>query len=169
MGLGKAAPNASYPTLYMWGAANGGPRGIYRSIDKGATWERINDDAHQYGGPANGNFVVGDWNVYGRVYMSTAGRGLVYGNIGPVTTGIASHLQPSTTVSIVSRGNLLRIEASGLADLRLELCGADGRIFLSRKVEDGQNVSLSSLPRGILFARLASQGRQVASRTVVRN
>jgi hypothetical protein len=156
----------------MWGEPSASdPIGIYRSIDKGATWERINDDMHQYGGPDkdHGKFVIGDFNVYGRVYMSTIGRGLVYGNIGQVTTSLSSHLQPSTTISLLSRGNLLRIDASGLANLRLELCGADGRIFLSQKVEDGQNVSLSSLPRGILFARLASQGRQVATRTVVRN
>jgi len=126
---------------------------------------------HQYGGPDkdHGKFVVGDFNVYGRVYMSTIGRGIIYGNIGQVTTGLSSHLVPSSSVSLLPVGNLLRIEASGLADLRLDLCGADGRIFLSRKVADGQNVSFSGLPRGILFARLVSQDRQVATRTVIRN
>jgi len=181
----NAALNSGYQLTGSWTVTSGGAAaskvGVFSSTtamfvldgNGNFAWDGTPTDRFFPWGGANKNpkyqIVVGDWNVYGRVYMSTAGRGLVYGNIGPVTTGIASHLQPSTTVSIVSRGNLLRIEASGLADLRLELCGADGRIFLSRKVEDGQNVSLSSLPRGILFARLASQGRQVASRTVVRN
>gem|GEM_PF-5699469 len=31
--------------------------------------------------PANGKFVVGDCNVHGLVYMSAAGRALVYGEM----------------------------------------------------------------------------------------
>jgi xyloglucan-specific exo-beta-1,4-glucanase len=69
--------------VYIWGAAGGGPRGIYRSDDGGGSWQRINDDAHQFGGPGNGEFVIGDANVYGRVFMSTAGRGLVMGDLLP--------------------------------------------------------------------------------------
>ncbi len=78
VGFGKAAPGADYPTVYLWGGV-AGARGMFRSTDRGATWVRINDDAHQYGGPGNGQFVVGDMNSFGVVYMSTAGRGLVYG------------------------------------------------------------------------------------------
>ena len=81
VGLGKAAPDASYPTLYMWGAV-GPARGMLRSTDQGASWVRINDDAHQYGGPGTG-YVNGDMNTYGMVYMSTTGRGSVYGKIDP--------------------------------------------------------------------------------------
>jgi xyloglucan-specific exo-beta-1,4-glucanase len=54
-------------------------RGLFRSTDEGASWTRINDDAHQYGGPANGNFVISDMNTFGVVYMSTVGRGIVVG------------------------------------------------------------------------------------------
>ncbi len=79
VGLGKAAPGKTYPTVYIWGVVNG-ITGIFRSIDEGATWERINDDPHQYGGIGNGEFVIGDMNVFGRVYMSTAGRGIVLGD-----------------------------------------------------------------------------------------
>jgi photosystem II stability/assembly factor-like uncharacterized protein len=78
VGFGKAAPGHDYPTVYIWGEVKG-VRGIYRSLDAGATWTRINDDAHQYGGPGDGQFIVGDMNRYGVVYMSTAGRGIVYG------------------------------------------------------------------------------------------
>ncbi len=78
VGMGKAAPGAGYPAVYIWGDVDG-VRGLYRSIDEGASWIRINDDAHEFGGPANGSFVVGDMNVFGRVYMSTAGRGIVFG------------------------------------------------------------------------------------------
>lgn len=80
VGFGAAAPGQSFPTVFIWGAAGGGPRGIYRSDDAGASWVRINDDAHQYGGPGNGELIMGDENVYGRVFMSTAGRGLIVGD-----------------------------------------------------------------------------------------
>jgi hypothetical protein len=83
VGFGAAASGRTYPAVYIWGAANGGPVGIYRSDDAGATWLRINDDAHEFGGPGNGQFVIGDENVYGRVFMSTAGRGIAYGELVP--------------------------------------------------------------------------------------
>lgn len=81
LGFGKAAPGSVQPAIYIWGAAGAGQpaRGLYRSLDGGAAWVRINDDAHQYGGPGDGQFVVGDMNRFGVVYMSTAGRGIVYG------------------------------------------------------------------------------------------
>jgi xyloglucan-specific exo-beta-1,4-glucanase len=82
VGFGKAAPGNPYPTVYIWGTVNG-VRGVYRSTDSGASWLRINDDAHQYGGPGNGQFIVGDMNTFGVVYMSTAGRGIVYGSPRP--------------------------------------------------------------------------------------
>ncbi len=78
VGFGKADVNAGYPTIFIWGTVNG-VRGLFRSTNTGASWVRVNDDAHEYGGPANGNFVVGDMNTFGVVYMSTAGRGVVYG------------------------------------------------------------------------------------------
>ena len=77
IGFGKAAPGASYKTLYT-SAKIGGVRGVFRSTDKGATWTRINDDAHQWGW--TGAAITGDPRVYGRVYVSTNGRGVVYGD-----------------------------------------------------------------------------------------
>ncbi len=77
VGFGKAAPGANYPTVYIWGEVDG-VRGVYRSTDIGATWLRINDDQHQYGGPGDAQFVTGDMNTFGVVYMSTAGLGIVF-------------------------------------------------------------------------------------------
>ncbi|MEW2400573.1 cellulose binding domain-containing protein [Streptomyces sp. NPDC046862] len=77
IGFGKAATGASYQTLYT-SAKIGGVRGIFRSTDKGTTWTRINDDAHQWGW--TGAAITGDPRVYGRVYVSTNGRGVVYGD-----------------------------------------------------------------------------------------
>lgn len=85
VGLGKEAPGKTYFTIYIWGTVNG-VKGVFSSTDEGATWTRINDDAHEYGGPGNGEFVIGDFNTYGRVYMATVGRGIAYGEISSVTS-----------------------------------------------------------------------------------
>ncbi|MFF3328071.1 cellulose binding domain-containing protein [Streptomyces sp. NPDC002888] len=77
IGFGKAAAGASYQTLYT-SAKIAGVRGIFRSTDKGATWTRVNDDAHQWGW--TGAAITGDPRVYGRVYVSTNGRGVIYGD-----------------------------------------------------------------------------------------
>jgi xyloglucan-specific exo-beta-1,4-glucanase len=79
VGFGKALSGRTYPTVFIWGTVGAGPRGLYRSSDAGVSWIRVNDDTHEYGGPGNGEFVTGDMNVEGRVYMSTVGRGMVYG------------------------------------------------------------------------------------------
>lgn len=77
IGFGKAATGASYQSLYT-SAKIGGVRGIFRSTDKGATWTRINDDAHRWGW--TGAAITGDPRVYGRVYIATNGRGVIYGD-----------------------------------------------------------------------------------------
>ncbi|MCZ4121027.1 cellulose binding domain-containing protein [Streptomyces sp. H39-S7] len=77
IGFGKAAPNASYPALYT-SAKIGSARGIFRSTDAGATWVRINDATHQWGW--TGAAITGDPRVFGRVYVSTNGRGVIYGD-----------------------------------------------------------------------------------------
>ena len=77
VGFGRAAPGATYPAIYT-SAQIGGVRGIYRSDDTGATWVRINDDRHQYGW--TGATITGDPRVYGRVYLGTNGRGILYGD-----------------------------------------------------------------------------------------
>ncbi|WP_432133887.1 cellulose binding domain-containing protein [Streptomyces sp. bgisy154] len=77
VGFGKAAAGATYQTLYT-SAKIGGVRGIFRSTDQAATWTRVNDDAHQWGW--TGAAITGDPRVYGRVYVSTNGRGVIYGD-----------------------------------------------------------------------------------------
>ncbi|MER5727518.1 RICIN domain-containing protein [Streptomyces sp. NPDC002138] len=79
IGFGKAAPGASYQALYMIGTVKGVP-GVFRSTDKGATWLRVNDDAHQWGNFAGLGIVTGDPDTFGRVYIGTNGRGLQYGD-----------------------------------------------------------------------------------------
>ncbi len=75
LGVGKSSAASGYPALYLWGIVNG-TLGIFRSDDIGVTWTRINDDAHQFGYLS---YITGDPRVYGRCYISTGGRGILYG------------------------------------------------------------------------------------------
>ncbi|MGW9047744.1 RICIN domain-containing protein [Streptomyces lydicus] len=79
LGFGKAAPGASYQALYLIGSVKD-VTGVFRSTDKGATWLRVNDDAHQWGSIGGVGVITGDPDTYGRVYVGTNGRGLQYGD-----------------------------------------------------------------------------------------
>ena len=76
-GLGHPAPDGIHPALYATGAI-GGLRGVWRSDDGGARWVKINDDQHQWG--LRFRAISGDPRRYGRVYIATDGRGLLYGD-----------------------------------------------------------------------------------------
>jgi photosystem II stability/assembly factor-like uncharacterized protein len=76
IGFGMPKRKDGYPALYT-SAKIGGIRGIFRSDDAGQRWIRINDDRHQYA--YTGAAITGDPRVYGRVYVSTNGRGVIYG------------------------------------------------------------------------------------------
>ncbi|GAB4000890.1 xyloglucanase [Glycomyces albus] len=78
IGFGKPAKRSHYPAIYTSAKADG-QRGIFRSTDGGHRWKRINDDAHQWAW--TGKAVSGDPEIYGRVYIATNGRGLIYGDI----------------------------------------------------------------------------------------
>ncbi len=75
-GFGKAVQGSSYPALFLVGTVNG-IRGIFRSDDIAKTWIRINDDEHQWGLILQ---ISGDPKLFGRVYLGTHGRGIIYGD-----------------------------------------------------------------------------------------
>jgi hypothetical protein len=99
LSFGAAAPGATYPAIYMVGqltaddtCSQNNPSSdadvigyltnvmsecIYRSIDGGSTFVRINQFNTQFG---YSNVISGDPRVFGRIYIGTAGRGIVEGD-----------------------------------------------------------------------------------------
>lgn len=111
MGYGAAEKAGDPYTLYMYGKpADSDPEGIYRSTDCGKSWVLINQN-HLYGGAGNGNYLVGDMNTFGTVYMSTVGCGIVVGTLEnsdppkPVTTDTTSNTTTTKTTTTTTTGS----------------------------------------------------------------
>ncbi|HEU0176885.1 MAG TPA: xyloglucanase [Blastocatellia bacterium] len=130
IGFGMAAPGQSYMALYSSAQVNG-VRGIFRSIDAGASWVRINDDQHQYG--STNAAITGDPRVFGRVYISTNGRGIIYGEpSGTANPDFALSANPASLT--INRG------ASGTSAITITRSGGfTGSVSLSA----------SGLPSGV--------------------
>ncbi|MEQ1701589.1 MAG: sialidase family protein, partial [Ilumatobacteraceae bacterium] len=78
-GFGAAIEPRGPLAIYVHGRADTDDTlGVYRSVDDGATWQRIAD--HPGGLPAGINVVAGDPDVPGRVYIGFAGAGFVRGD-----------------------------------------------------------------------------------------
>ncbi|MBV7694206.1 cellulose binding domain-containing protein [Streptomyces sp. TRM70350] len=139
VGFGKAAPGASYQTLYT-SAKIGGVRGIFRSTDQGASWTRINDDAHQWGW--TGAAITGDPRVYGRVYVATNGRGVIYGDTSD--SGGGTDPPPAPTGACTVTYKVTNQWSGGFqADVQLTNSGSSGWSgwSLGWSFADGQKIS----------------------------
>ena len=79
MGLGVGHKGGSYigepKAIYMCGVIDG-EYGFYRTFDDGATYERINEANQMYG---EINSIDGDKREFGRFFIATGSRGIVYG------------------------------------------------------------------------------------------
>ncbi|MDE6775404.1 MAG: 1,4-beta-glucanase [Ruminococcus sp.] len=116
VGYGAPEKDGGVNTLYIYGKpAETDVEGIYRSTDGGKTWDCINTDK-LYGGTGNGNFLVGDMNEFGTVFMSTVGAGIVCGKLSSnveqstkpaaTTTAAPTTGKDDTTTAVPSSDNL---------------------------------------------------------------
>lgn len=78
-GLGVRTPDSGYlgedKAIYIAGTIDG-EYGFYRSFDDAKTWERINTEKQMFGGIMS---VDGDSRTFGRFFIATGTRGLLYG------------------------------------------------------------------------------------------
>jgi xyloglucan-specific exo-beta-1,4-glucanase len=76
-GLGRGL-RPSEPALYAVATQAGGETWVWRSLDGGNRWQRINDAHHRWGNRFR--IISGDPRIFGRVYIGTDGRGILYGD-----------------------------------------------------------------------------------------
>jgi len=83
--------------------------GIFRSDDMGATWIQVNDNEHLFGGIGQ---LIGDPNIYGRVYMTTGGGlGVIYCDVdGEIINGDIE--TPATTIKVGAAQTYTTIQAA---------------------------------------------------------
>lgn len=78
-GFGAAMQAGGPPAVFLYGRANGDEElGLYRSIDDGATWERISQ--YPVDSYTDISAITGDPNVPGRVYVAFSGTGFAQGD-----------------------------------------------------------------------------------------
>jgi len=124
IGFGKAASGQTYPALYLTGLI-GSTYGIYQSDDAGTSWTQINDSAHQYG--TLSSCITGDRNTYGRCYVGTNGRGIIYSTAtttadftlsdSPTSVSLAQSSTATTTITVNKLNSFagsVTLSASGL-------------------------------------------------------
>ena len=169
VGFGAPKEKGGYPAIYVFATIDG-VTGVFGSDDKGKTWTRVNDDGHEYGGLANGEFVMGDMNTYGVVYMSTAGRGIAARvpsdwNMGSSSSEGNTKVAPSVkAIALASvtyaNGNLeLRLNATVA---RVSVFDMRGKKISSRYYSSSASVPLRELVRakGSYFVRV-DNGKKV--------
>ena len=123
----------------------------------------MNDDAHQYGGPGNGNFVQGDMNNFGVVYMSTVGRGLVVGAPeGTKFVEVITPTDPRISISSVTmnpgkatltqQNRALQINVPN--EGKFALIAMNGKTLLTADVNGNRSISLKKIPNGKYIAKV---------------
>jgi xyloglucan-specific exo-beta-1,4-glucanase len=78
LSFGKPPAGSDEPALFAIGSV-GKLKAIWRSDDSGQNWIRLNDDQHEWG--RRFRCLCGDPRVFGRVYVGTDGRAILYGDI----------------------------------------------------------------------------------------
>lgn len=127
VGYGASKSSGGYPAIYVFATIKG-VTGVFGSDDQGKTWTRVNDDGHEFGGLANGEFVMGDMNTYGVVYMSTAGRGIAVRVPNDWEMG-SSESNGTTAINAAVVSDARAVYAHGNLELTLKESGAKVSVF----------------------------------------
>lgn len=79
VGLGLGFPGADYfkdPKALYIAATIDGEYGFYRTVDSGTTYVKLNNESQMFG---DINSLEADPRVYGRFFLATGSRGVIYG------------------------------------------------------------------------------------------
>ena len=148
--------------------ADSDPEGIYRSTDCGKSWVLINQN-HLYGGTGNGNYVVGDMNTFGTVYMSTVGCGIVVGKVTgsedpkPVTTGTTAGTTATTTKTTTTTGKITTTKETPTSTL------PDTTTSSADTTTSGNGTTVTQEPSDVLLGDTNLDGRVDVTDAVLLN
>lgn len=78
--VGAPEKEGEYGAIYIYGSVDGKGEGVYQSNDKGKTWVKMNNENEKWGN-VNRNMLEADPKTYGRVYLSTNGRGIIMSDV----------------------------------------------------------------------------------------
>ncbi len=194
VGYGISKTGKGYPAIYAYGIVDK-TLGVFGSDDQGKTWTRVNDDGHEYGGLANGEFVMGDMNTYGVVYMSTAGRGIAArvpsdwkmgstesgGSTSDITVSEEEqkkneedpekiHATPVRLASVTySHGNLNIILNGSVANV--QIFDMQGKLLSNKVISQNATIPLKELvgAKGNFFVRIDDGKRVIFNNRVIIN
>lgn len=160
VGYGAPEKDGGINTLYMYGKpAETDPEGVYRSTDGGKNWICINTDK-LYGGTGNGNFLIGDMNEFGTVYMSTVGCGIVYGKIAsdipPTTEDDSKTTTTVTTTTVADKTETLYGDSNDNGTVEI----ADA-VYILQSIADPSNKEYVRTAKGELNADCCKPGNGV--------
>lgn len=151
VGFGKAASGFTHPAVYLVGTVSG-TYGFFRCDDGiGTTWLRINDANHQFGAVGHAG---GDETVFGRMYVGTNGRGVLYGDTstGPTNT-------PTFTSTPTQTATATPTSSPTMTPSRTTTTTATSTItntFTSTSTATASNTSTPTLSRTPTFTPTAS-------------
>ncbi|HEY6914281.1 MAG TPA: T9SS type A sorting domain-containing protein, partial [Paludibacter sp.] len=168
IGIGKAKEGASYPTIFIWGTV-ANVTGLFYSTDKGATWTKMNDDAHQFGGA---HLLIGDMNTFGRVYMGAGGgRGIVYWE--PVSATNLIEIQRSSNNLFIypnpTKDGKFSIELPVTSNTaNVNIFDNQGRLLFEKVFSNNGKLDIESrLQKGIYIVKVASEGLNSTQKLIV--
>jgi len=169
--LGKEEPDANYATIYIWGQATStSSEAMYRSIDKGVTWIRANDDLHQWGHLANAGMIEGDQNVYGRVYKSTAGMGIPWMGLTGYTA--TKELNSPLEISLypIPFSDNITLKSGSSVIKSIDVYNLQGKMIKSIKTDIHQNETMdfgNDINPGMYFINI-SDGNKTTTLKVIK-
>lgn len=173
VGFGMPASGMSYPAIYT-SALKDGVRGIFRSDDEGASWIRINDDQHQFAW--TGKAITGDPRIYGRVYIATNGRGIIYGDLSTLkSANIAANVATSVNKAGLEEfsispnpvtGNSFKIQFAtrDVTSINVSVYDLSGRSITTSQAVSGNEISVSlpnNISKGIYMVKVGNRNHKV--------
>jgi hypothetical protein len=143
--------------------------GMFRSTNKGVSWTRVNDDAHQFGGT---NLIFGDLNVFGRVYMSgTLGRGLIYWDlVSPNAIESKSVVNNMVIYPNPARDGRFSIMLPGAShNISVSIFDSQGRLLSEKIFNNSDRMDIDSgLKKGIYLVKATSEGMNFTQKLIVK-